>query len=180
MLTNNWYSVFKALFADTANLSGKLPVRHTTEDNVYYAKPGSGSSVNSYVFPAAQLTSAYICTNLSSANNHIAFGDGDTPPTKDDRTLSGNLITTLSIASRNGFTSVDGDTLFYCVNMAIKNTGADAVTIREIAWLGAVTTTYKSGTHLMFDRTVLDSPVTIPAGGTESITYKIGVNITTA
>lgn len=169
--------MFKALFADTGNSSSKFPVRHTTEDRVYYARPGSSGT--GYVFPASQLSNAYVCTSLSSANNHIAFGDGDTPPTKDDYTLSGNLITTLYFSSRSSFVSVEGDTVFFGVNMAITNNGADAVTIREIAWLGSFTTTYKSGTHLMLDRTVLNSPVTIPAGGTESITYKIGVAIST-
>lgn len=116
----------------------------------------------------------------------VVFGDGTVAPSTDDYCLSGNAITGLvkgtnvTIASRlERGDAYEEQTCVY----TISNTSAKAITIGEIALAGAYYT--GTGTNsaasyrtmpFIIERTVLDSPITIEAGGIGQVTYTIRMN----
>ena len=105
----------------------------------------------------------------------VVFGDGDTPPTLGDYKLSGNIITALSAVANVARSIENGVAKAIAVYTLTNNSNAD-VTIREI---GAITC-YNTSSGYLVDRTVLDAPVTIPAGGIGQVVYTITFNYPTA
>ena len=127
-------------------------------------------------------------TGSSSANSYrgVCFGDGDAPPTPADLNISGNAFSTYN-ALYNLSTGVDVSGHIYVkARYTITNTGDEAFTIKEIG-LFATPSLQKgpdiavSGTFsILLDRTILDTPVTIPAGGIGQVEYTITFNLPTA
>ena len=120
---------------------------------------------------AADLSKIY--TSYNTSGGGVIFGDGDTPPTAEDYKLAGNIITgfttSVNLASsiNNGVAQI----------VATYNISASSeVTIKEIAAFANAGSTGK----YMVDRTVLDTPVTIPAGGIGQVVYTITFNYPTA
>ena len=129
-------------------------------------------------------------TGSSSANSlpyrGVCFGDGDTPPTPADLNISGNAFSTYN-ALYNLSTGVDDSGHIYVkAHYTITNTGDQAFTIKEIGLFAAPSLNKGpdiavSGTFsILLDRTVLDTPVTIPAGGIGQVEYTITFNLPTA
>ena len=105
----------------------------------------------------------------------IVFGDGDATPTINDYHLSGNLITgivssTSTVHKPNGVEK----------RFTVTNNNSNEIIIKEICyfsqagWSSDLGNT--SGVTLLLDRTVLDTPVTIPAGGVGQVVYTITFN----
>ena len=108
----------------------------------------------------------------------VVFGDGTTEVSKDDNKLSGNVITTISGTAVSQDTCDDAQAIKSTL-FTIINTGTEPVTISEIGYFGAVG--YKTFyTNAMLERTLLETPVTIPAGGVGQVTYTIRLNYPTA
>lgn len=120
----------------------------------------------------------------TGATEGVAFGDGTVPPTADDITFSGNAIEGLS-SSNITYTSnvVRGEgyvekTLVY----TITNTTEAAISIGEIGYFNYVSSTqsdypYKSDKRsYMLERTLLETPITIEAGGVGQVTYTLRMN----
>lgn len=107
----------------------------------------------------------------------IVLGDGTTPPTIDDYKLSGTVITgvtgLMDIAK-----SCDDEGATVTFNITVINNNSEEITVGEVGACSLV-----GGTNaytVMYDRTVLDAPVTIPAGGVGQVTYTIRMNYPTA
>lgn len=159
MLTNNFYKMFLGV-----PLIGK-------PTGLILQNGQSGYAVD---FPRP--TPACPSDPNASTQDIVRFGDGDTPPTRDDYKLSGNVITgftstyakTVSKQDENGFTVTALHT--------ITNNNSNEITIREVGKFSR--TQYASGsyTQYLLDRTVLDTPVTIPAGGIGQVEYTITFN----
>ena len=94
----------------------------------------------------------------------VMFGTGITPPSYDDYRLSGTPISGLTVTA--SVTKEDFGTEMTAVYTINNTSGAD-VTIGEI---GLKWTLY------MLDRTVLETPLTIPAGSIGQLTYTIRMN----
>lgn len=127
-----------------------------------------GSSSNYQYIP-----SMYQPRTSYTAGGGVVFGDGTTPPTLDDYCLSGNLIT--AVTPSVSVTKTDDDDGVTLVGVyTLVNTGDTDVTVGEVALMcnlcNSNTTAEIKG---FIERTVLDSPVTIPAGGVGQITYTI-------
>ena len=175
MITKNWYKTIASLmFCET----GK------------YWNPGildtNGNSCEHYVYYSSSLSPVY---NLAEAlksidtdytGKGVRFGTGNTPATLDDYKLSGDIITTLSgnCAISNG---VDADGAYVTALYTLTNTGNSDVTVAEVGtfvYINRTSTSTKA--YPMIDRTVLDTPVTIPAGGIGQVVYTITFNYPTA
>lgn len=105
----------------------------------------------------------------------VCFGDGDTAPTIDDYCLSGTVITGIS-ATSNVVASTEGDTNVLTATYTITNNNSTDITIKEIMlntgyYLTSASSSYTGS--IATDRTVLDEPVTIEAGGVGVVTYTI-------
>ena len=107
----------------------------------------------------------------------VRYGTGSSPATADDTDLesvipSQSLNVVMPTEATVNFTSAYME---YTTTISVKNLTSAAITISEI---GLFLGTYKSSstTSFLVDRTVLDEPITIPAGQSKQITYTIRFN----
>lgn len=102
----------------------------------------------------------------------VCFGNGNTPATENDYCMAGELLVTYGY-SQNVEKSKSRITYVY----TITNNESEPFTICEV---GLITYTQRVKTGfgayqraILLDRTVLESPITIPAGGVGQVTYTI-------
>lgn len=106
-------------------------------------------------------------------NGYLMLGTGTTTPTADDYCLESPIYTNLSCDS----VSVSRTSLTKTYTATFANSGSSDITVTEVGFIAYILYTYtpndeRSDTFLM-DRTVLDTPVTIPAGESRTITYTL-------
>lgn len=190
MFTSNFYKTLSGLmFNDNINTNAVTPQVVDYQGNAQYVNtnPASGT-YNALIFGYGS-TSYTSLNNVNKAYSNsmvgVALGDGDAPATLSDYKLSGNILSTFSYScSVVRETDEDGSSLSNCIT--ITNTGSDDMTIKEVGLFshcnayrtapgGAVT-----GKPCLIERTVFDSPITIPAGGVGQVTYTIRMNYPTA
>lgn len=137
-------------------------------------------SVNTYS-QIGHLMRRALCRKYPTETNlcGVYFGSGSTPATVNDITLEAPIVSGLSI------TNADKTLLLYDGNgvgtasasYTVKNTTEEEINIREI---GCFATGVGQGTTgavmTLFERTVLDNPITIQPGVTKLITYKLTFN----
>lgn len=158
MLTNNYYAILANSYSRPNN-----KVQLTAPDGTKFTqKDDEWDELN---FGSAQA--------ISTGN--ILFGSGTTPPTRDDYTLSGASITTLDQQSMVGSYELLDDGVKFTKILFMNNTGTEAVTVGEIAWVtGMIPYSSLNGkNNNLLDRTLLEEPVTIQPGGTAQINYSI-------
>lgn len=122
-------------------------------------------------------------TNGANRVSGVIFGNGTTAPTVDDYKLSGDAVTGLSSSNVTYTTSSESvnGTKQLTVVYTISNTTGAAITIGEIGllqYVGTAASSSGSSTYrsVLIERTVLEEPVTIPAGGIGRVEYKIILN----
>lgn len=170
MLTSNAKKLMAAafLFPPAGQKTDYLIPIRDTDGNRYNARLSDG------VWPAI---------NYDGYNYGIKAGSGTTAPTEDDYKLESfladivdNIIvfrTSGNVMITRGYTN---DTPYITFSITVTNTSANAVTISEIGmfgWAAVSIAGTASMTTVMLDRTLLDTPVTIPAGDTGLVTYTI-------
>ncbi len=105
---------------------------------------------------------------------YVRFGSGTTPATVNDYTLESQINSDITVTNPNKVTTEQTDSyISWTATFGVK--ASVEITISEIGLIakaylssGAVTT--------LVDRTVLDTPITIPAGQSKQITYTIRFN----
>lgn len=102
----------------------------------------------------------------------VILGDGNTPPTKTDYRLSGNIITGFSASTAVGYNVANG-VLTVTGTYVITNTSGSEFTIREIGLSRAQTDSGAS--RILLTRDVLDVPVTIAPNETKTIIYQLAM-----
>lgn len=117
-----------------------------------------------------------VLTALPTRYGGVLFGTGTTPPTLNDYTISGAAVKNLSVSV--AYNETDDESAHTLeILYTITNAATVPVTIGEIAAFCGSGGSIKGA---LLERTVLDSPVTIPAGGVGQITYTIRMNYPTA
>lgn len=124
--------------------------------------------------------------SLSSGTAGIAVGSGSTPATVDDYCLE-NMITSGITATipTSSTTTYDNTHKQYVASkdIAIANNGSASITISEIGiiastrYADSVGASASSTGTVLVDRTVLDSPVTIPAGESGVVRYEFRYDV---
>lgn len=165
MVTRNWYNAFKAF-------NGQKVITEGLKDT-------SGVVRNAgYPYNSPPLTFSFISTNYSKSESStgIALGSGITPATVYDYKLESMITSGLSVSiSRSN--DEDNNIVFI---FTITNTSASDITIGEVGVIQSSNTSAGGGTaYVMTERTVLDSPIAIPAGGIGQVTYTIRLNYPT-
>ena len=166
MLTKNFYSYIRAAFQKTSasfkTISGTVSNTTLNSDNPPF------KTMNSWT--------------ASSNSCGVAFGTGTTPATPSDYFLESILSSTeIGVSTPSAVSFSRFDTYEeYSVTFGITNKTDSAIVISEV---GLITEPYylangNNYTHIraLVDRTVLDTPVTIPAGQSKQITYTIRFN----
>lgn len=116
-------------------------------------------------------------TSEAGTNSGIYFGAGTTPATKDDYKLENLISSGLTITNPSYFVEVQGGsgTYIWVSDFVVKNTSDKELRVGEI---GLFLPFRGSSTYYLTlaERTVLDEPITIPAGATRIIEYKLTFN----
>lgn len=111
----------------------------------------------------------------------VCFGNGNAAESFDDYTMSGELFTTYTYSQTRTVSYDDGgvvSTILY----TLTNTGDVDFTISEIGMFGYAYMKHKGYSRYYYydfleERTVLESPITIPAnGGVGQVTYTLRSN----
>lgn len=117
------------------------------------------------------------CREPAATYGGVYFGTGTTAPQKTDYKLESYITSGLSFsgATRNYQDEGNGKHS-YVADFVVRNTSDAAITISEIGYHGSLEVGASSYTPVLFERTVLDRPITIPAGESKLVSYKITFN----
>lgn len=165
MVLRNWYNAVKAFRAGVVIPRGL----NGASDMGYYHSGNYWSTLS---------TLRYSSVIWDTNNSGILLGKGTTKATIDDVRLDSQITTGLSVSVS---TSVD-DNYDRVLSLLVTNNSSEPITIGEIGMQGWVYTgnNTTSSAYCLVERTVLDNPVTIPAGGIGQVTYTIRFNYPTA
>jgi hypothetical protein len=117
-------------------------------------------------------------TNLSNAMRNITnvttgagivFGDGTSEPSLDDYMLKGNYFA--GTGNVDFSYSFDDTGITYTAVCTLTNNTSEDFTVSEVGVQSG-----NSPTTVLIERTLLDEPITIPAGGIGVVTYTIKLN----
>lgn len=168
MLTKNWYTLFKSQRARIVIPNAVTSISGKVRNAGYY------TSLQDYVALCNQSNAVQISTSYPKG---ICVGSGVTPPTADDYKLESMITSDFSSVIATTL-DANNDTVW---TITITNTSSEDMTIGEVGY--ANFGYYGAGTssdYFLFDRTVLDEPLIIPAGGIGQVTYTIRMNYPTA
>ena len=178
MVTKNYYRLLAYLFSRNLKIKAK---NYSGNDISFIANATNQAIVLGWgredgsVYAASM---ANLRTSLSSYGG-VIFGNGDTPPTSDDYKLAGDIITGFNYSQ--ALTQVVNETAVTATAVyTITNTNSTEINIKEIGLIGNASNTAETANKFLLDRTVLDTPVTIPAGGIGQVEYTITFNLPTA
>lgn len=122
----------------------------------------------------SQITHLSIADSLAQYSGYydsascVVFGTGTTPPGYTDYKLSGTIISGLTVSA--AVTNAAQGTEMIAEYTITNNSGADVI----VGEIGLKFQWY------MIDRTVLEAPLTIPAGSIGQLTYTIRMDYPTA
>lgn len=173
MLTKNYKdTLFNYLSGANLNIRDSCVVAM----NGYELKSFTSANPGRYSLQALMnqtFITTYFMAPASSSMFGVVFGTGNVAPTPDDTTISGNFIDSTKIAVTRLFSyDFDAQPMAISCEYTIANNGSNPITIAEIALFDNFLSSGKSYPYLI-DRTVLESPITIAAGGVGKVTYTI-------
>lgn len=171
MLTSAFKKRMALMPESGIQIKGLLEARAANGTNYFLANNGdTGSS-----WPKAPAWTL----SLSATSAGIVLGTGGTPATEDDYVMEAAITSGIS-AVITSISGVSGGAPYIEYNLVITNTGSSAVSIREIGYNQNLPATPDNGSSsgignrvYLLDRTVLITPVTIPAGETGVIRYTL-------
>ena len=175
MITNNLY---KILFGYVYNSSANGGSSNYTGPSLYpklvniegETKARANYSANYQLFDFVNVLS-FASNGLTNNTVYMTVGTGTTEATQSDYNLEiPNENITISAAAQG----TKGDYTGKVYTFTLYNPTSDDITITEIGLIGILTKWSNTTDHILFDRTVLDTPITIPAGESKPITYEIG------
>ena len=177
MLLDNYYKLIAMSFGKSITRGGS-PIDFTTLTGATVSMRKHGSHTSSYYDTLGLAFGETIAGNLTSSYG-TAFGTGTTPPTLSDYTLSGDLITGLSVTTARSVKEDESGVTCSLLHTVVNN-NSDEVTIGEVSYIAQVTgfngtSSNITNCYCLIERAVLDEPVTIPAGGVGQVTYTIRI-----
>ena len=171
MFTRNWYKAIATEMSKVNDTFQSVTGATQTLKASYYLY---GLTLND---DGRGIPSIYKVRTTLEGNGGVIFGTGNTPPTIDDTTLSGSLVSNFSYSS-NVSTARDETGITLTALYTVTNNSADPITICEVAIIANLKNNDSLAMYkALLDRTVLDTPVTIPAGGIGQVEYTIRLNL---
>lgn len=147
--------------------SFNIPVKTTANQTRYL---GSGNYLN-----VGNVTSL----QLNAINAGLSVGTSDTAATDEDYILGATITSGLSGVITNSH-GMDNDDPYVIFNVVLSNSTTSDIIVKEIGYkqnvYGATSAGATSGlgnNTVLFDRTVLDTPLTVPARGNAALQYKL-------
>ena len=165
MLTKNFYAYIRADFSESTTAA------------TFTKTDGTISTVTlSSDYPPFKVMNNWAKTITATG---VSFGTGTTQSTASDYVLESILgDTQINVSTPSSVSFSRYDTYEeYTVTFGVTNKTAVAITISEMGLTAMPYSPYGGNNHYaLVDRTVLDVPVTIPAGQSKQITYTIRFN----
>lgn len=163
MLTKNFYSFIRAAFQ-------KVSTEFTTTEGT--AKQSSFINTPS---PPFEVMNKWATETGATG---VSFGTGTTPATASDYWLESILTASqISVATPSAVSFSRLDTYDeYSVTFGVTNNTSADITISEVGLTAMPASAGGTACYTLVDRTVLDAPITIPAGQSKQITYTIRFN----
>lgn len=187
MLTNNFK---KILFKHIFGFSKIRDYGSAPDSNDYYSDHptlisisgsncpiaiGSGSSATlRMVWNSAVNSLSTLDTTPTNGRGCIILGNGTTQgESPEDFRLESQITTNLSCDS----VSVSRNTTVKTYTATFSNSGTSDITVTEIGYVSRILYTYSNGHYIyddfLMDRTALETPITIPAGESRTVTYEL-------
>ena len=191
MFLRNFYNSIPYRVSTDASGSGDMTnFKAYAKDNespptfVQWCKIGNKSTIEDFMTMFPKQTKSQFSgsgTGFSGASHNelffvgVVFGTGNTAPTIDDYQMAGEHFVDYT-ESHSFENTIVGTTRTLSCRYTLTNTSTESVTIGEIGLSGNAYR--KNGsryyyTGFLLERTVLDSPITIPSGGVGVITYTL-------
>lgn len=177
MFTRNYYGILAGKFSGIAG----IPMKTTSGISCY------STAFDTYfdAFYDAVKNPAF---QTNGSGKVVLFGTGTTAPTMDDYKLESPISSGLTASFIASATTIADGVCTRKYIYTLTNGTTNDITISEIGAFSyahyATTaangdTTSNSGSTFMLDHTLLDEPVTIPAGGVGQVTYTITMDYPT-
>ena len=116
----------------------------------------------------------------SGVTSGVWIGNGTAIPTEEDYTLTSRIIDNNISSTRTELSGIDQDgNPFLKLTYIINNNSAADITITEVGYFqvcnasSSLNSATMNAEVIMFDHTLLDSPITIPANGNGVLVYTI-------
>lgn len=172
MITKNFKALLAVILQSAGNTdtNGLLPIKSQTGTTIYLSFRQNG-------FPYSVYNSVSIAS--SASNNGIRLGTGNTQATENDYNLESRITSGLTASSPAVTYDVDENGNPYKEFLfTLTNTTNSDITVAEIGYFQQVYTSTSKGantstTTIMLDRTVLSTPVTVPANDSAAIKYTL-------
>lgn len=183
MFTNNYMSKKRAeffgennkhAFRDWHNFSNTIGIYNMSGNAIKWYDIGQFVTARAATVPSAN-------SNMASVNPGVYFGSGSTPAKKSDYKLETPITSGLNITNPSAFTETnDGNGKYeFSASYVLANTSGAEMNIYEVGFVLPINCNYDGYYHpILVERTVLVEPITIPAGGSKMVTYKITFNQT--
>lgn len=174
MFVDNFYKLFRAMFTTmSTEASVKLVDYNGKSFNPYKTNSSSYIPFSDNFFYVEGAPQASITTSAAGLKYpSVVFGTGTTPATLSDYKLESTITSGIS-ASASGSASNTEDTGTLTFVYTVNNTSSESITIGEIGYRASVPDRSGHVYNVLIDRTVLDTPVTIPAGSSGTLVYVI-------
>lgn len=178
MFTNNFKKVLaKCIFSSTQNelnapeLGSPLPTLITTDGEERQMKVSSVEATSTIMYGLVNMLN-HMSTSGSNNTLYLKVGTGTTTPTGNDYELA-TVNTDISCD-----TVVAGVSANYTKTYTgtFSNPTSSDIVVTELGLYGNVWRgNYENPVYIdcLFDRTVLSTPITIPAGESKTITYEL-------
>ena len=181
MFLKNYYKTMVAYVTNKRlyfkNVNGEETKLISTAENLITR---FGYDNNGLSCPSMYVIRQNYTTSANGGTGGVIFGTGSTPPSIDDYCLSGEIVTGFNWTANVNKTESDSGVSVKAI-YTITNTISESITIREVALMSALHGAYNGAAYCgLIERTVLDNPVTIPAGGVGQVVYTITFNYPTA
>lgn len=172
------------------NLGGQtnvIPTCGTIQTASITAKHYDGTDIYIAGNPYAQPWGSFVAGAVATESAGIVVGSGDTAASENDYVLANKITSGLSatVAQSTAYDSETDKTSAYSVITLTNSTGSDIV-IKEIGCYAVFGTATELGGTIntgggrrkcaLIDRTVLETPVTVPANGNAVIRYSFIFN----
>lgn len=182
MFTKNWYiGLAGALGSGTTsgliNVSGETPSTTSASNLKYWTIFGDG--YNGYNYSYYSYPYLGRVEKSTSSYSGVIFGTGSTAPTVDDYKLSGSIVTGFSYSATKTSVTYSDTGMTVSWTYSITSTASSDITIREVGLIASTSGSSGAANMCLLDRTILDEPVTIPAGGVGQVTYTITMDYPT-
>ena len=174
MLLRNYYKAFAGAFQKPGASTFEADVVNTSGTVYRLARPSNEASC-AKLLNALSFSGMHSPAVTDNTANAVVFGDGTTPVSLDDYTLSGNKVTGIATVVTSEFV-YDDDGVYARSVFTVTNQNDAAITIGEVGYVGTLYRTTSTAMNLLLDRTVLETPVTIEPGGVGQVVYTIRIN----